>query len=261
MPTSAADPLSLALLALVQGLTEFLPVSSSGHLVLAQAWLGWREPALAVDIALHVGTLVAVVGVYRRALGELWRDLRRGRPRELALLFGASVPAGLVGVLWGDELEAFYHGLAPAGAGLCATALILALAEVRRRRGSTTRDLPGWRGALAIGCAQALAIWPGVSRSGSTIAAGLFAGLPPRAAARFSFLLSLPAIAGAAALRLPDALDEARTPRPLLLLGAAALAALVGWVALRLFLRLLASGAFLGFAVYCAGLGVLALAL
>ncbi|MEW6072931.1 MAG: undecaprenyl-diphosphate phosphatase, partial [Planctomycetota bacterium] len=193
---------TLALLALLQGLTEFLPVSSSGHLVLAQAALGLREPALAIDVALHGGTLLAVLAVYRADLRSIARDALQGRPRELLLLAVGSLPAAGVGIGLRSFVEEAFASPRLAAAGLLATALILGVGEAGRRRraraGTAAAAVPGYAAALAIGTAQAVAILPGVSRSGSTIAAGLLLGLAPPAAARFYFLRSIPAVARAA---------------------------------------------------------------
>jgi undecaprenyl-diphosphatase len=256
---SAAE---LALLAIVQGLTEFLPVSSSGHLVLAQRAMDLRAPALAIEIALHLGTLAAVLVVYRGALSELLHELRRGELRELAALAVGTVPAALVGLCLGDWIQAAFESARWAAVGLCVTAVVLVAGELARRRRGAERAPTGGHesaptglgAALVIGAAQAFAIWPGVSRSGSTIAAGLLCGLAPARAARFSFLLAIPAILGAAVLKLPDALAvESGLGWPLA--WAALLAGLVGWAALRALLAFLGRGAFLWFALYCAVLG------
>ena len=265
------DLASLALLAVVQGLTEFLPVSSTGHLVLAQAALGWEEPALALDVALHLGTLVAVLLVYRTEAVGVVRELFAGRPRELLQLVVGSIPAAVVGIGLGDEIEGAFHGPRVAGLGLLVTAVVLLVGEWARRRNRRRAGEPaaaletadtaplGWGIVLAIGLAQAVAIWPGVSRSGSTIAIGLLCGLRSYSAARFSFLLSIPAIAGASMLHLPRAFGEEVGAGSASLVLAMLLAAAVGWVALRLLLSSLGRGAFAWFAVYCAVLGALAL--
>jgi undecaprenyl-diphosphatase len=174
-----------------------------------------------------------------------------------------------VGTLLGDRVERAFHSTTAAGIGLLGTALILCAGEWARRRGAESAPpadhgrLPAGRAVLLVGLAQALAILPGVSRSGTTIAAGLLLGLPPAGAARLSFLLSVPAVAGAAVMTLPDAMGaEQAGPGALPLLWAVALAALIGWGALRLLLAFLDRGAFLWFAAYTAllGAGVLLLA-
>jgi len=267
--TSPAFP-ALVLLALIQGLTEFLPVSSSGHLVLVQTGLGLHQAGMLVDVALHVGTLAAVLIAYRKDLLAIGRELVVGRPRELLLLAIGTVPAGVVGVVWKDAIEARFAEPRSAAWGLCATAGILLAGELSRRArgvrdpvgaageagGGAMRRSPGVLGALAIGLAQALAIWPGISRSGTTITAGLLLGLEPKQAARFSFLLSIPAILGAAVLNTPAALEEGAGVPGAELAFAVGLSGLVGWGALRLLIAFLGRGAFAWFAVYCAALGI-----
>lgn len=223
--------------------------------MLAQAALELRGAGLAVDVALHLGTLLAVLVVYRGAVLELARGLLAGSWREVGLLALASVPAGVLGVLFGDAVEEAFAAPRLAAACLCATAAILVLGEWARRRGAGRAPAQlSVRSALLVGAFQALAILPGVSRSGSTIAAGLLVGLAPERAARTSFLLSIPAVLGASLLHLPALGEEGAVP-PAALLGAVALAALVGWAALRVLLAFLSRGAFLWFAAYCALLG------
>ena len=201
----------LSVLAVLQGLTEFLPVSSSGHLVLAQAAMGIDDPAIVVDVALHVGTLFAVLVVYRRDLASLARGLFDGRWREPLLLVLGTLPAVVVGLGFRDQVEVAFESPRTAAYGLFATAAMLFAGEAFRRRRLGMEPGPlSWRIALGVGIAQALAICPGISRSGSTIACGLALGLAPAAAARFSFLLAIPAIGGAALLQLPAVLDAGR---------------------------------------------------
>jgi undecaprenyl-diphosphatase len=265
------DFLKLALLAVVQGLTEFLPVSSSGHLVLSQAALGLDEPAIAIDVALHLGTLVAVLAIYRGAVLQVLGGLFSGDRREAAQIIVASIPAAVVGLTLLEGFREAFHDPRMAGFGLLATAAILLFGERARRRqpapgpvdssGAEEQPPLAWKHALLIGLAQGLAVWPGISRSGSTIAVGLWCGLPPARAARFSFLLSIPAIGGAAILHLPDAFETNGTGGMggLPLLAAMVLAAIVGCFALRLLLSFLGKGAFGWFAIYCAFLGLAAL--
>jgi undecaprenyl-diphosphatase len=253
-PTSAAV---LLVLALVQGLTEFLPVSSSGHLVLAQSVLGLTEPALTVDVALHLGTLVAVVIVYRRDVGELLAGLGRGAWREPLLIVLATLPSVAVGLLAKEAVERSFESAREAAWGLLGTALLLVVGEWYRRKraaqGTQSARLD-WRIALAIGIAQAVAISPGISRSGATIATGLVLGLTPFAAARFSFLLSIPAICGAAVLQLSDSIEEG-LPGGWPLVWAVCLSGVVGWASLRVLIAFLGRGAFAWFAVYCCLVG------
>lgn len=247
-------------LGVVQGLTEFLPVSSSGHLVVAEAALGLRTPGVIVEVALHVATLAAVAIAYAARLRELVVGMARGAGgawRFVALLALASLPAGIVGVLFQDFFEAAFDSVTIVGVNFLVTGGILWVAG-RHRPGA--RSEPGPGGALGIGVAQALAILPGISRSGTTVAAGIWAGVDPVRAAEFSFLMSMPAIAGAAVLQIPElaAGGGAAVPAgPLLLSAAAALVS--GVIAIRLLVRVLARRAFHRFAPYCWAIGLVTL--
>lgn len=255
---------SLLLLAVLQGLTEFLPVSSSGHLVLAQTAMGLDEPAIVVDVALHVGTLFAVLAVYRRDVAGLVVGLLDRRWREPLLIALGTLPAVAVGLFAKDAVERAFESPRTAAWGLLGTATLLAVGETLRRRRLRRERAPvalDARIALLVGLAQACAICPGISRSGSTIAMGLALGLAPVAAARFSFLLAIPAIAGAALLQLSDALEPGALGEPGVLLVAVVVAALVGLAALRFLLAFLGRGAFAWFSGYCLVLGLVALSL
>ncbi len=267
---TTTSPLSVLLLAVVQGLAEFLPISSSGHLVLARVALEVRKAGLALDVALHVGTLLAVLCAYRREVGELLRDLAAGRLRMWGWLLLATVPVGVVGLSLQGVIEEAAHKSSVAAAGLLVTAALLLAGEWGRGRqgegaGGDAAEAPGYgrprfADALWLGCAQALAIVPGISRSGSTIAVGLLRGLPAGQAARLSFLMSLPAVSGAAIVKLPEAFrGEAGAPSAGLVLLAVGISALVGWAALRVLLIVLKRGAFPWFAGYCALLATAAL--
>lgn len=271
------------MLGLVQGLTEFLPVSSSGHLVAVPYLLGWRQPTLAFDVALHAGTLVAVVAYFA---GDIWylatRSLGVGvlqagetaRARlTVALLAVGTMPAVLVGfTLEGLFADAFARPLWVAGFFLLTAALLTVAETARRRRaravvagGATDarpRIPPGvdhgrdettvrWVDALVVGGAQALALFPGISRSGATIAAGMLRGLSREAAARFSFLLMIPAVAGATVLKVPDlAGGEAGEFSGADILVGAAVAAASGYWAVSYLLRLVQTDDLIGFARY-----------
>lgn len=259
---------AVLLLAVLQGLTEFLPISSSGHLVIGRELLNVQASGLALDVALHMGTLAAVLWAYRREVGSLITDLLGGRPRMVLWLLLATVPAGVAGLLLRPALERAATSTAVAGGGLLVTACLLIVGErARRRQGAAAQEdrggygVPSWGLALLLGLAQALAICPGISRAGTTIAAGLVLGLPIAQAARLSFLMSIPVVCGAGIVELPGALEAGIGDLSNgLVLGAAALAAFVGWGSLRALLLVTARGAFGWFALYCGalGLGVLA---
>jgi undecaprenyl-diphosphatase len=212
---------------------------------------------VAVEVALHVSTLAAVLVVYRTRIWELLRGIAgngNGAWRYLGLLVVATIPAGLAGVLLGDWFERAFGSLWAVGVDFLITGAILW--STRRVSERAQRGEPSWRGAGGIGLAQAVAILPGISRSGSTVAAALWAGVRPARAAEFSFLMAVPVIAGAAVLELPKL--GAGVQRvglgPLVL---SCLTALVGGiVAIKLLVRMLERGAFYRFAPYCWAIGV-----
>lgn len=255
----------------VQGLTEFLPISSSGHLVVAEAAVGLTTPGVTVEVALHVATLLAVVIVYRERLSRIVIGAARGDGASwhyIALIAVASVPAGLAGFLLAGFFERAFDSLLAVGANFVITGAILWSTRSFRRtahsvlhpgeRGLHAGDpeLPGFWGAFAIGFAQAVAILPGISRSGTTVSAGLWLRVDPVKAAEFSFILALPAIAGAAVLQIADFNADlvAVGHGPLLASFAAALVS--GVAAIRILVALLRRNAFHRFAPYCWSIGI-----
>lgn len=261
------DVLQLVLLALIQGVTEFLPISSSAHLILPAQLLGWADQGLAFDVAVHVGTLAAVL-VYFRALllrlaGGALAALRARRGTEelrlIGLLMLGTGPIVLAGPLLADAVEHHLRSTAVIAATTIAFGLLLLHADRKPRAG----DLGAlrWRGALAIGVAQALALVPGTSRSGITMTAGLYLGLSRAEAARFSFLLSIPAIAGAGVFETRDLLQSG-TPVPWgqLALGSG-LAFGAALTVITLFLAVIERSGMLPFVLYRLALGLLLIAL
>jgi undecaprenyl-diphosphatase len=289
------------LLGVIQGLTEFFPVSSSGHLVIGQDLLGLAVPGLLFDVAVHLATLTSVLIVYRRRVLELLRGaIGLGEystwPYLLKIAL-ATVPAVLVGFTLKDWFEARFEdaifaatmilvtgcvvwssrwtrsddsfrglelvplGIAALFSLLAGTILpfliVLALQATlhgisRLTAGAQARDEPDWAGALIMGVAQALAILPGISRSGSTVIAGLWRRITPVAAAEFSFLMSIPAILGAVVLQVPDVLRADAMPIGWLPLMAGAVAAAIsGIIAIRFFVALLKRQNFHVFSWYC----------
>ena len=205
------------MLGAVQGLTEFIPISSSGHLVLVPAALGWDKPNLAFDVMLHAASLVALFVYFSGDLIDLTRGVFSGDPaarRLAALLAIGTIPAGLAGILLADYFERSFEQPRATALQLLATAVILVGAELvlrwHQRRTATSghqlRNIDDLRvpDSLAIGTAQAISILPGISRSGATIGAGLALGVDRDDAARFAFLLSIPALAGATIVKIPD---------------------------------------------------------
>lgn len=257
--------LQALILGVLQGATEFLPVSSSGHLVLAPWLLGWPAPGLAFDTVVHWGTAVAVIAYFWRDWIALIRAaLRSLRDRSLTdanarlawcIVLG-TVPAAVLGYLLEDFFEEMFARPVAAAAFLLVTAAILAVSERCSRR---ERDLDAltWLDALLIGLGQAVAILPGISRSGATIAAGLGRGLKREPAARFSFLLATPIILGAGALQTADLAQagDLAAQAPALVVGFLA-AGLVGLGCIYFLLRHLQKHRLYPFAIYCAAAGV-----
>lgn len=281
-------------LGLLQGLTEFLPVSSSGHLQGVPYLLGWESGSLTFDVMVHGGTLVAVLAYFRE---DLWylatRSVGRGvvedgeqrRAQRVVLLLAiGTLPAAIIGVTFESTFEAAFASPRAVAGFLYLTALLLTGAELLRRRraaaslGKPTAELVGaerdidpgrredtigFRDVAVIGFAQALAIFPGVSRSGATIVAGMGLGLSRAAAARFSFLLSIPIVLGATVSRLPDlgATDPGALPFGPVEIAAGVIAAAVsGYWAIRFLLRLVQTDDLFGFARYVAVFATLLLA-
>ena len=249
-------------LGIVQGATEFLPVSSSGHLVMAQALLGIELPGVFFEVAVHVATLFSVLLVYRERVAKLLLGAMRREGeawRYLGLILLASVPAGLVGVLFEDAIEALFDSPWVVGVALVVTGALLWSTKAAQRRREAWGHVDA-RGALTMGFAQAFAIIPGISRSGTTVVAGLWTGVEAGEAAAFSFLMSVPAIGGAALLQVPELMEG--TPGlggPALLAGSVA-AAVTGVLAIRTFVAMLRKKTFHSFGLYCWAAGGLFMA-
>ena len=214
------DIFQAIIIGLVQGLTEFLPVSSSAHLIFAQQALGVSDVGLAFDVLMHVGTLVAVIVYFFNDIvnmikgfllslvdlknGNFMGEIKKDPYKKLAwLTILATIPVGVVGVLFNDMIESMFQGLTIPAFLLLVTGCLL-YASQRMNSGRIDVRNVTIKEALIMGCGQALAVLPGLSRSGTTIAAGLFAGLDKEFAAKFSFILSIPAILGAAVFQLKD---------------------------------------------------------
>jgi len=266
-------------LGIIQGLTEFLPVSSSGHLVLFQKIFGISEAALLFDTMLHVGTLAAVVAVLWK---DIWAILRKLNQPLTAYLIIATVPTVIAALVFRKPLERAFETGHFLGFAFLVTSALLAVAELLARRGavksSTAKSksptalrlslkLPD---ALVIGVMQAIAIIPGISRSGATLSGALSRRLDRDLAARFSFLLSIPAILGAVVFQLKDLVkgDEAEAVGSVTApdgIGTAAMiagtlsAAIVGFFAVRLMLKIVREKSLWGFAIYTGVLGALVL--
>ena len=265
--------LEAIVLGALQGITEFLPVSSSGHLVLMQHFLGIKESQVFFDVMLHFGTLGAVIIVYYQLIGSLVRtgfstlfqaDFYR-HPRltisdtpDLRLIWFlllGSIPTGLIALLFKDSLEAFFDKPMVVAGMLIITGLILQLSRLGQRLRQTETPLRAWHTPL-VGIVQGLAIIPGISRSGSTISISLLLGLSPQVAAQYSFLLSIPAILGAVVLKLKDVGEI--TIAPAVIAAGTLTSFIVGYIALRFLLAMLNRGRFSIFSYYCFALGIVA---
>ncbi len=251
----------------VQGLTEFLPVSSTAHLILLPWFLGWPDPGLAFDVALHLGTLVALLVYFRAewiALIQSAFVILRGNTkspdaRMTMFIIGATIPGAAAGALFEHKVEDAFRAPQLIAVMLIVMALVLVVSEVVGKRKKNLEQI-SWGDAITVGIAQAFAIVPGVSRSGSTITAGLFRNMKRDAAARFSFYLSAPIIAGAVGKKTIDILRsglglEQMTP---FLVGIIS-SAIVGWIAIAFLMRYLQNHNTLLFVIYRVLLGIVVL--
>ncbi|HEB69515.1 MAG TPA: undecaprenyl-diphosphatase UppP [Desulfobulbus sp.] len=262
--------LQAVILGIVQGLTEFIPVSSSGHLVLVPHVLGWQfeqSQAFIFDVLVQWGTLLAVLIYFRRDLIEIGtafcKGLTSGKPfasenaRMGWYLIIATIPAVVVGLLCKDFIEAAFSNARTTGFFLLFTAVLLVVAEIVGKR-KRTMDQITWFDALWIGCSQVLALLPGVSRSGATIAGGMIRDLDRSSAARFSFLMSVPVMLGAGVLAFKDLFALQTTDNFLLPLAIGFFAALVsGYIAIRWLIAYLSKHSLFIFAGYCLIIGLL----
>lgn len=260
------DPFQALAMGIVQGLTEFLPISSSAHLVLLPWLLGWNDPGLTFDVALHIGTLLAVVGYFWRDWWQILLGLGRtltGRrladdveARLFWLLVVASIPGAVVGALAENAVESWLRAPAIIAALTIGLGLVLVLAEALSSRDRLLKHL-GLGDSILIGISQALAVCPGVSRSGITITTGLFRGLTRDAAARFSFLMSTPIIAGAGLFNLRHLVkDGIPAGEGLAFAIGFVAAAVVGFLAIKLLLHYLQRNSLHIFAYYRFALGL-----
>ena len=251
------------ILGAVQGLTEFLPVSSSGHLVIFEHVMGVRTPGAVFEVAVHVGTLAAIFIFFRREIFAIIKDVllamrRPARPQVLfarlphcrtaALIIAGTIPTAVIGGFFKGTFEAMFDNLLLVGVALAITAAFVGV-TVRARRRAKENGGVSFLDAVVIGADQGAAITPGISRSGATISAALLRGVAPKQAAAFSFLLGIPAMLAAAVIELPKLGGEVM---PWSTVGAAVVtSAVVGYFSLKLVIRLVGGGKFHFFAVYC----------
>jgi undecaprenyl-diphosphatase len=261
--------LEAILLGLIQGLTEFLPVSSSGHLVIAQALLpNFTSPGMMFDLWLHLGTLGAVIIYFRKDIKDLLTNLFPQKTSDssqinkqrklLGLIILGCLPTALIGFGFKHPLEAMFESAQAAAVMLLITGLLLWLAD-RATYAKRPLEQMGVLDAIIIGTVQGIAIIPGISRSGSTIATGIYRRLNRDLAARYSFLLSIPAIIGAALLEIKEwgQLWESINPLPLMLGGLCAL--ITGYLAINLLMKLVVKQKLSYFAYYCWAVGIVSI--
>ncbi len=266
--------LQAIILGIVQGLTEFLPVSSSGHLIFFPKLFGWQDQGLSFDAIMHLGTLVAVVVYFRQKLKSMIqavfsRDIARAVDRKLAwLLILSIIPASIVGLLLGGWIEENTRAVEFIAFGFIFWGVLLYLADfygkwqvARNKEQVVSTDGVNWKQALFIGCAQAIALFPGTSRSGITMTAGLFSKLDRKSAAEFSFLMSIPVIGLAGMVKLVDLFDRQHELISVAPMAAGFLAAAVsGFLAIAALMRIIQKWSFTPFVVYRIVLGILILA-
>ncbi len=259
------DTIQIIVLALVQGLTEFLPVSSSAHLILVPLITGWQDQGLAFDVAVHVGTLTAVVLYFRKEIGKMflaWIDSLKGNHSEdsrlaWGVLIG-TVPVGIAGLLFKDFIAGNLRTELVIATTTILFGLLLWYADWSGKRNRNEYTL-SWKDIIIIGCAQAIALIPGTSRSGITITAGLMLGLTAQAAARFSFLLSIPVIVLAGGMETLDYLEVANAGDSNDLIYGALISAFSAYLCIHYFLKLLAKINMTPFVIYRLLLGFILL--
>ena len=273
------------ILGIIQGLTEWLPISSSGHLVMAQTYLGLEDLPIIFDILLHVGTLIVILIFFRmdilkmiKALYRTLRDIKAGQSvkqliyddpdRKLIwLIIIGSIPTAIIGFVFSDLFESFFSSLKAVSIALIITGIILWCTRYIKPRTKSLGDQPDKnkninsmteKTALLIGISQGFAIIPGISRSGSTISTGLYLDLNKTLAMKYSFLLAVPAIVGATIFKCRDLFNtDLTTQIPLYLIAIGMLVAMiVGYITLKILYMILDVGKFHYFAVYCWALGI-----
>ncbi|MFW5992183.1 MAG: undecaprenyl-diphosphate phosphatase [Halanaerobiaceae bacterium] len=247
-------------LGVVQGITEFLPISSSGHLVIFQKLLGIESARLTLEIFLHFGTLIPVIVIFWDDIYDIF-TLKLDKKHLVWLLFFGTIPAALIGIIFKDYFTGLFSSTYFTGFMLLITGTLLYIAE---KAGNAYRDIKDFRfyHALIVGLAQGLAIFPGISRSGSTITASLLQGLKREQAARYSFLLSLPVIMGASLLEMKDSLTMGISgiSWPAIISGTV-FAAISGYFAIKYLLYILRNGSLIIFSYYCWTIGLIVILL
>jgi undecaprenyl-diphosphatase len=260
------DFIQIIALALLQGLTEFLPISSSAHLILMPIIAGWQDQGLAFDVAVHVGTLSAVIFYFRKTLATLFIDWTKSVTQRQkvgesnlawAVLFG-TIPVGLAGLFLGDLIELYLRHPLVIAATTIVFGLLLGWADWKGKQHRNEHNLK-WTDIIWIGIAQAIALIPGTSRSGITMTAGLMLGLSRQAAARFSFLLAIPVITLAGGLKTIELVQNTSATDWNALISGAILSAISAYLCIHFFLKLLDKIGMLPFVIYRLVLGAILL--
>ncbi len=252
------DTIQAVVLAIVQGIVEFLPISSSAHLILVPEVLGWADQGLAFDVAVHIGTLIAVVAFLRKEIGQIlpawfagWQSRRWNNHGQLGwLIIIATVPLGIIGLIFKDFIELNLRSSMVIAASTLIFGLVLGWADHGAEKNSKTVGQLTWRQTLLVGFAQTLALIPGTSRSGITMTAMLALGYTRTAAARFSFLMAVPAIALPGLLKTKDLVETTATVDWGTLATGVGVSALVAFGCMNLFMRLVDRIGMLPFVLY-----------
>lgn len=263
------DILKIIILAIVQGLTEFLPVSSSGHLALAEYLLGIESPGVTLEVFLHFGTFMSVLVIFWKDIakiiiaffGNVWKVwkypsvMKENEDFAMAIYIILSmIPAGIVGVLFEEQIDGFFDNILMVGIALIVTGTVLFLTQWAQNE---KRPLNWWR-TILMGIAQAIAVIPGISRSGSTVSTGMFLGMPREKVAKFSFLMALPLIFGATIMKAKAALATEGFIWSGIIIGTVT-AFLFGYFAVKWLLRAIIKGRLYMFGFYCLILGFIAI--
>ncbi len=247
--------IDIFILGILQGITEFLPVSSSGHLVLAQYMLGIESPGNTLEILFHIGTLFSVIYVFNKDIKSIVVSLNEKPTQKLVIyIIIATIPAIIIGLIFKSHIINLFSSIVPVGYALLSTGTILTLSINFKNKNKSLSYLY----SFLIGLAQALAIIPGISRSGSTISMSMLLGIPPKEAARFSFLLSIPVIMGAGLLGFLE-LESYSLLTPKFIIAGILTSFIVGTLSLKILLKILEVGRFHFFGIYCVIAGIVAI--
>lgn len=242
-------------LSILQGITEFLPISSSGHLVLAQKLFSFQTPPIFFDALIHFGTIISVVVYFRKELLAILFNLKnKENQRLIFMVILGTIPVVVVGLFLQDSIDIIFNSLKMVGISFLISAAILSLTIFVKKSEKGINEIT-WRDTLFVGLFQAIAILPGVSRSGSTISSALFRKLDRQSAFRLSFFLAIPAVCGALFLQIIDLKGQAIDGNLINYLIGMVVSALVGLVSLKILNKVLQGGKFYYFAIYCALLG------